>query len=148
MLDRGLQPLDAETWLTSLIRLRQEMDRPEHCVENALRLSFLLSRLAPEPFSTLFNANLTETHFEQLVGSDMPEAAAIALLGDGISFELVRDHSGTTVCARIWIDDVHHEVHKGGAHSAAALNQAWIDFLILWICRDCNQSGIDNHRPA
>ena len=51
MPDSDLQPLDAETWLASLIRLRRDMDRPEHLVDNGLRLSFLLGRLAPAPLT-------------------------------------------------------------------------------------------------
>lgn len=148
MSDHDLKPLDAETWLASLIQLRQDMDRPEHGVENGLRLSFLLGRLAPKPFAALFDSNLSEAHFEQLLESGAAELAAIALLGDTVSFEIARDRAKETVSARVWIDDVRSEVQKAGNRSAAAINQAWINFVIHLVCRDCDQSGGDSHSPA
>ena len=146
MPDRDLQPLDAATWLASLVRLRRQMERSDYPVENGLRLAFLLSRLAPHPYAALFRADLSEARFEQLAESGVPEATAIALLGDGVSFELERNPSEATVCARIWIDDVCGEARK--PHSAAALSQAWLDFLICRVGRDCDQSGSDSHSPA
>lgn len=148
MPDRDLQPLDAATWLASLVHLRREMARSDYPVDNGLRLAFFLGRLAPKPYAALFRADLSEARFERLAESGVAEATAIALLGDGVSFELERNPSKATVCARIWIDDVCGEARMDEGHSAAALNQAWLDFLICRVGRDCDQSGSDSHSPA
>jgi hypothetical protein len=125
------------------------MDRPEHLVDNGLRLSFLLGRLAPAPFASLFNPNLNETRFEQLAEGGAPQATAIALFGDDVSFELARDPFQATVCARVWVRGISGEaLRKDGSQSAIALNQAWIDFLIRWVCRGSDQPGNDNQSPA
>lgn len=135
--------LDALSWFESLARL-SAWTAAEAPIENALRLSYHLAALAPPPFGSIVACTLDETAFDKLLERQAFEAAAAALIGSALSYEIVsRAESPATV--RVWLNG------GGGGETAEALAssdtlptalvRAWAVFLL-------NQATGRSHKSA
>lgn len=150
MADGGLEPLDPVLWFESLGRLRRAARRREGRIENRLRQSYFLARLAPPPFSALAKCELDEAAFEALLETAAFESAAISLVGPILSFEIARTWPGQGVFARVWIEDIRGEAQIASDCVAFALIQAWIELLLQFRKRTPRVSSLalptDRHR--
>jgi hypothetical protein len=126
----NVRPLDAALWFESLGQLQQEANSRGSRIENRLRQSYYLANLAPPPYSAVARCDIGEVEFEALLESAAFEAAAIALIGQILSFEVIRIPLGGEVTARVWIGEVSGEAQTSSGCAASALVRAWLTLLL------------------
>jgi hypothetical protein len=129
-----IEPLAPEPWFGALERLalRQRTSGPQ-AVESMLRHGLHLIQLAPGPMKTIVRCETSEAAFEALLDKGAFDAAAIALVGPPLCFEI----RGTSVQGRrhVWacvkLADAEDRKSSSSCNTVAgALVGAWSSFLI------------------
>lgn len=133
--------LDTLSWFESLARL-SAWTASEAPIENVLRLSYHLAALAPPPFGTIAASALDEAAFDELLKQQAFEAAAIALIGTALSYEIVSRAGSDQPTVRVWLDG-DGEAFMTSDTIAAALVRAWIAFML-----NLDQATGSSHRSA
>lgn len=133
--------LDAVSWFESLARL-SAWTASEAPIENVLRLSYHLATLAPPPFGAIVACTLDETALDELLERQAFEAAAVALIGSALSYEIVSRTGTDQSTVRVWLDG-DGEVLVTSDTIAAALVRAWIAFML-----NLNQVTGSSHKSA
>lgn len=133
--------LDAVSWFESLGRL-SAWTASEAPIENVLRLSYHLAALAPPPFGAIAACTIDETAFDELLERQAFEAAAVALIGSALSYEIVSRGATDQPTVRVWLDG-DGEALMTSDTIAAALVRAWIAFML-----NLNQVTGSSHKSA
>lgn len=136
---RGSSCLDAETWCRSLAWLAawSATDAP---IENALRISRHLAMLAPPQFRLLVHCPPDEIAFDELLERRAFEAAAVALVGTALHYEIVARDNAAEPTVRLWRDE-DGETFASADTLALALMRAWAAFMLA-------QATGSSHKPA
>lgn len=135
--------LDALSWFESLTRLGA-WTMSEAPLENVLRLAYSLAALAPPPFYALAACTLDETAFDELLQRQAFEAAAIALIGTALRYEVVScAGAASPATVRIWLNGDTGETLVTSDTLPAALVRAWITFML-----GLGQATGSSHRSA
>lgn len=139
--------LDPIAWFESLARLSGwvAVGAP---IENSLRIAGHLARLSPPPFAQLASLPLGEDEFEALLERAAFEAAAIALIGTALSYDVIPHAEGESVAARVWRDDGDDEALASADTLALALVRAWLQFMLALAPRDPGQPTGSSHKSA
>ncbi len=128
MKGEGTEPLDPYLWFDAIDRLFQQQ-RAGAQLENQLRFSYYLAKLAPPSAATVVHCTMTEKCFEALLEEGHLDLASRALLG-ALSFEVVRRSDSQEMAARVWLEGSSGQGDAAGEDVASAIFAAWLAFLV------------------
>lgn len=134
--------LDPTTWFESLVQL-SDWVAIGASLENALRIAKHLARLSPPPFAPFASSPLDDEDFEALLERGAFEAAAIALIGTTLSYEVLSRAGQDEAAARVWFAGESDEALAKAETLALALVRAWLAFMLALAPRD---PGYDSGR--
>lgn len=103
--------------------------RSEGALVRSLRQGFYLVQLTPRPLRHVVSCSLSERQFERLLESGELLAAALALLGDRLNYNLTRSDDGQRVEAAVWYPSEDARDCVSGSAGPFAIFQAWLQCL-------------------
>ena len=117
------QPLDLRTWLEAVLKTKSLLEPDEIAISRALRKTFYLSQLAPDPFTPIFATECAEDSFERLLDEGDLQGAACALFPPGLEIEVAKpDGKFIAIALASQIGGTGTGI---SSHPAAALLEAW-----------------------
>lgn len=91
----AIEPLEPELWFSALSRLADRRQASgSDGIESMLRHAFHLAQLTPGPLRGTVRCERGEEHFEVLLREGALDAAALALVGFPLCFELICTAAG------------------------------------------------------
>lgn len=131
---QGIEPLEPELWFQALERLSRRLAASnDNDVESMLRHALHLAQLTPGPLKGVVRCEIGEEAFEEFLARGAFDAAAIALIGSPMCYELscTLDAGHRVIDARAWIpSQTAQPSPAAGECVASALLGAWTGCLV------------------
>lgn len=124
-----IEPLETGVWLRQLRKLATSLPQNEEALVRSLRQSFYLAQLTPRPLRHVVSCSLAEREFERLLESGELLAAALALVGDQLNYNLTRLDGGRRIQAEVWFPTEDPGSPVSGPAAPFAIYLAWIQCL-------------------
>lgn len=128
-MDYDVEPLEPSIWLEQLRNLAAWPQASEEGLAPPLRRAFHLVQLAPRPLRHIVVCNVSEEQFDKWVDTGAMLSAAVALIGDELSYTLSHMEQAYRVEAEVWLPNECQVGRAAEGSPAHALFNAWLACL-------------------